>query len=137
MKKTYFALITFSFAFAAQAVTIEIPEQFVGSYVAKGEKCDRAADGKFKTGLWLIVSKQKTEKHYFDEHDDEFYSSVCRPIKPVKVKGDSVTFEARCEVDDVIQTYRLTKTQNGIGLTGLNVYGSRYSMESHTACPAK
>ncbi len=124
MKKTYFALIACTLTFAAHAAPIEIPEQFVGSYVAKGEKCDRKADGKFKTELWLIVSKQKTETHYFDAHDEEFYSKVCRPIKSDKVKGDSVTFQAHCEEDKIVQTYRLTKLPNGIGFTALNSYGS-------------
>jgi hypothetical protein len=136
MKKTSFALITWTLTFAVQAAPIEIPEQFVGSYAAKGEKCDRKTNGKFKTKGWLIVTKRTVEMNSIDyeANDGSWLSIVCSPIKAVKVMGDSGTFQSRCEGGPV-GTYRLTKLPNGIGHTHVSDVGA--PMYSYTACPSK
>ena len=136
MKKISFALITIALAFVAQAAPIEIPEQFVGSYVAKGEKCDRKADGKFKTDGWLVVTKRNAERNSLDyeANDGSWISFACSPTKAVTVKGDSVTYQSRCEGGPV-GTYRLTKLPNGIGYTHVSDTGS--PMYAYIACPAK
>jgi hypothetical protein len=136
MKKTYFALIACNLTFAAHAAPIEIPEQFVGSYVAKGEKCDRKEDGKFKTEGWLVVTKRNAERNSLDyeANDGSWNSFACSPTKVVTVKGDSVTYQSRCEGGPV-GTYRLTKLPNGIGYT--HVSDTRSPMYSYVACPSK
>ncbi len=135
MKKNYFALITCALAFAAQAA-IEVPEQFVGSYVAKGEKCDRKADGKFKTEAWLNVTNRSVEVNSLDyeANDGSYDSLICSPMKAFKVKGNSGSFQSRCG-GEYIGTWRLKKIPNGLEYTYLGDVGS--PVLSYIACPSK
>jgi hypothetical protein len=138
MKKTYFALIACALAFAVHAAPNDIPDQFVGSYVGKGEKCDRKADGTLKAKDYLLVTKKEFEMGYMDIESGEGESDSynCSPNKAVTVKGDSVTFPASCQINVGVmkKSFRLTKTAKGIGFTAVS---DKARMVDYLACPAK